>query len=36
LVNAGILWLNFVLYEYNNGIPADEFGTSFKVAFAIV
>jgi len=35
-VNAGILCLNFVLYEYTHGIFSDEFGTSFKVAIAIV
>jgi hypothetical protein len=35
-VDAGILCLNFVGYEYRDGISADEFGTSFKVAFAIV
>jgi|LauGreDrversion2_6_1035139.scaffolds.fasta_scaffold25627_2 hypothetical protein len=36
LVNAGILCLNFEGYEYTDGIFAEEFGTSFKVAFAIV
>ena len=35
-VNAGILCLNFLGYEYTNGISADQFGTNFKVTFAIV
>jgi len=36
LVNAGIICLNFEGHEYTDGISSDQFGTNFKVAFAIV